>query len=275
MNKSPKIKLSNSSLEQISTFASDYVETTVFTKYPNLKNETTVVITGSVAKKQWDDSSDIDINFIFPKETLSRLGNELKEYKKGLSDNYPQIQSFFKDTYEDLETLLDWEDDLRLGEFSVAIILHDPKNWFKEFQSKISWYPEEILREKINWLFAETVFELEDRLKVAIKRKNEYFLEVVKLRLIRLIANTFLLLANNYPPGDKQLWKIFQNHDNVPVEIKKILEKSLNEQNENEILKLLEEAKKLTESMLISKNLITKNPIDYWIKLRPKYQVKI
>lgn len=270
-----RIELSTATKEEIIKFAQDYVDQEFFGHLPELKEQVSVVLTGSIPLGNYDAESDIDLNFIFPEDVFINYSESLRKFKTQLVESSPQVQPFFKDTFENLQTLFEWRDDHRLKEFATGIILYDPSGKFSDFQEKITWYPDEIFREKIHWLFAEIVFEFDDRWKTASRRGDSFFLIASKLRIVSLITNTLFLLNHKYPVGDKQLFNELRKLPNNQRQIKDNVLKVISSNDLQEVNDLLKRAIGELEDELIERGLIEEKENKYWIDLRPKYKVEI
>lgn len=243
--------------------------------FPDLKNKAAVVLIGSIGYGLYDDNSDIDVSVILPENLLGTYKDKIKEYKAELKQQDRQTQLFYNTTFEQLQSLSDWQDDLRLREFAGAIILHDPQRSFKKIQKRIAWYPKDVYREKINWLFAEAVFELSDRYTTAVKRKDPFYGTLSKLKVMQLLMTIVLLLNKEYPIYDKHLYRFQKRLDFVSLKHHTLLKRILAEANIQACLPLLFTLKDQIEEILIAKRLIGKHGDEYWIDLRPKYSVKL
>lgn len=263
--------------KQIIKMVSDLFENDFLKKYPYFKNKISVIIVGSVANSSYDKYSDIDLDVLFEKvDDFDKLLSCIKEYKKELrKDNIP-IQIHIPKTYAAAnEQLMNWEKDGMLREYSKALIVLDPKDRFKKMQKIYRWYPKEIFKEKLLWLFAEIIFEYEERYLIAIKRKDDYFGEVIKLKILKYLFTILLMVNKKYPAFDKHLMNDIKNIKNLPVGFLKMSQKILKSHNLLKNDKYLKEIIAMVESLLINSKFIKRENKQYWISLRPKHVVEM
>lgn len=261
--------------KEIVALLQNFMEKDFYPRFPELKNNISVVATGSVATENYDKYSDVDLAIIFqsPEEAKNYLP-KIKEYKKHIREIKEPIQVHTPTTYEEIKSdLMTWQQDNLLREYSQAVIVDDPDNKFFEIQQKFLYYPEEVYQEKISWLFAETVFQIKERLEISVARKDIYFSQVVKMQIVRLFLNTLLLLNKKWPAFDKHLYqdarKMTKQYDIS------IAEKLIAEQEIENLLPLVNQIKAQLEKLLLEAGLIKHETEQYWIDLRPKYQIKL
>ncbi len=261
--------------KEIVALLQNFMEKDFYPRFPELKNNISIVATGSVATENYDKYSDVDLAIIFqsPEEAEKYLP-KIKEYKKHIREIKEPIQVHRPTTYEEIKSeLMTWQQDNLLREYSQAVIVDDPNNKFFEIQQKFLYYPEEVYQEKIWWLFAETVFQIKERLEISVARKDIYFSQVVKMQIVRLFLNTLLLLNKKWPAFDKHLYqdvrKMTKQYDIS------IVEKLITEQEIENLLPLVNQIKAQLEKLLLEAGLIKHETEQYWIDLRPKYQIKL
>ncbi|HLD20703.1 MAG TPA: nucleotidyltransferase domain-containing protein [Patescibacteria group bacterium] len=252
-----------------------FLEDDMFTRYPQLRGKISVVITGSVPSGHYDEYSDIDTEFFYSNEKDRTAMNSLvKEYKKSLLAKKIPVQFHPAKTFVELkkEHLAGWEHDDSLREYSMALVVLDPGNRFKKIQSTIAWYPKDILREKIQWLFAEAVFHFEDRFKIAVKRDTRLYSHSVEVHIIKLLGNAILLSQGKYSVFEKHLLTELSTAKEK-VFCQKV-ESLLGEVKLDSMEKGLKDLLSYTEKRLNKAGWIQKKPIGHWITLRPKYRVE-
>ncbi len=269
------IPIETMSREEIAAKVQEIVEAEVFNIIPELRATTAVLITGSVALGVYDKSSDVDVHFVFDAAQMEQYKDKIKQAKTAVRTHYPQIQAFMKDNFDELATLTDWQHDLKIKEFAYALSVADPTGQIRQLQEQLRWYPEEVFQEKVNWLFAETVFNIEDRLKASGEREDPFFTAVTKMQLLRLLLNTVFLLNRAYPVGDKQLYRIFNRLPNVPAGLKESVTQIIATNDTDQMTEQFNTARSIIEQELIGRGLIPKQDNKYWMDLRPKYQVEI
>ena len=264
----------HSKLEIVDLFRVFLVED-MFSRYPELRGKISVIITGSVPSGHYDQYSDIDTEFFYVSEKdRTKMNALVKEYKKSLSERKIPIQFHPAKTFAELkkEHLAGWEHDDSLREYSMALVVVDPGSRFKKIQSTIKWYPKDVLREKINWLFAEAVFHFEDRFKTAVKRRNNLYAHSVRSHVIKLLGNALLMSEGR--------WSVFEKHlatELLAGKEKRFCQKVdalLSETRLDHIEELLKDLLLYLERRLMKNDWIQKEPTEHWIALRPKYRVE-
>lgn len=266
--------LEKKSQKEIVGLVKDFVNKIFFDKFPKIKTHCSVIISGSIAFGNYDKYSDIDVQFIFPEKFISGNRDKLKKHKIKLRNKERQIQIFLKN-FTNIRNDLNWDQDIKLRLFHDALIVHDPKNKFKALQNKIKWYPKNIYNEKLNWLFAETVFQITDRYQTAMRRNDAFNILFYKTSILQLLMLTSLLLNNEYPTYRKHLYSFFKKLPDMPKGSKNLINKILKEKNPKVIFRLLNKAKNIFEKELIKKKLIKKHDDLYWIDLRPKHKIQL
>jgi predicted nucleotidyltransferase len=263
--------------KQISKEIKIFLDSDFFIKFPELRKLTSVIIVGSIATSNYDEYSDIDLEVLFSdKIKPSKLQAMIQDYKKDLKKRKIQIQIHRPKMYKEIESdLKSWKNDGMLREYSQAIIVSDPKNLFKSIQSKYRKYPKDILKEKLQWLFAEMIFEFEERHAVAAKRNDTYFCEVLKIKIIKYLLIIELLVRGKYPSFDKHIFHDIEKEKNLPLGFLQIVEKIIKSHGLTRNQKNLRKAIEIVESDLIKKKYITKETRDHWIDLRPKHKVEM
>ncbi|MBM3272470.1 DUF4037 domain-containing protein [Candidatus Kaiserbacteria bacterium] len=252
-----------------------FVEQDFFSIFPELKDSVSIVATGSIATQNYDTYSDVDLAIIFnTKEQVEKYSPLIKEYKKHIRDTGEPIQVHTPTTFGEIESaLITWKQDDLLREYSQALLIVDPSDAFLNLQRRFSYYPEEIYREKILWLFAETVFQIRERLDIAVAREDVYFCEVIKVQVVRLYFNTLLFLHKKWPAFDKHLYPDVRRA--APSPLLAVAEKLLAEQDMANLIPSANQAKIQLETLLLEANLIERETDQYWLDLRPRYQVKL
>ncbi len=247
----------------------------MFSRYPELRERISVIITGSVPSGHYDQHSDIDTEFFYVSEKdRTKMNALVKDYKKSLNERKIPVQFHPAKTFGELkkEHLAGWEHDDSLREYSMALVVVDPGSRFKKIQSTIKWYPKDVLREKIDWLFAEAVFHFEDRLKIAVKRRNNLYAQSVRSHIIKLLGNALLLCEGR--------WSVFEKH--LATELLAGKERvfcqkvgaALFETRLEDIEKTVGDILRYTEKRLMKAGWIQKKSSEYWHGLRPKYKVE-
>ncbi len=267
--------------EEIKELITQFLEQDFFITFPQLQEEISVVITGSVASGFQDKNSDLDFTLFFQsKELLEKYGpfivNEFKG-EKGEAKKYPlELHGGNLRLFENIESELNlWEKDWMLREVADAIIVHDPLNNFIKLQQKYSWYPAEVFEEKINWLFAESTFLIFDRYKIGMERNSLYYTEKIKLKILGLFMTILIMHNHKYPKSEKHLERDVEVFGNISMEIKKLTGSILLERKSSEIFNLLCMLRKDIENILVDSKIIIKEDENYWFRLRPTYRVEL
>ena len=256
---------------------SEFINTDFFATHPQFKTTVSLIITGSVCLGEYDEFSDIDVEFSFADESIRpELDLIVKDYKKTLKQRMIPIQFHSNKTFDEIQKhhITGWKNDDSLREYATALIVCDPKKQFRTFQKKIKWYPRNILKEKLSWLYAEAVFTIVDRFSIAKKRGDVYYGDVMKLHIMRLLGNAILMLEKEYPSFDKHLQKRLKRIPGAKkflTEFNGLLNQTDFAKTEKGLIQLL----KIVEEKLIIAKFTTKKDEQYWVDLRPTEQVTI
>lgn len=251
----------------------DYANETFFHRYPHLREVTAVVIVDSVAVGLYDEYSDVDVKFIFPQEVVDRQSEEFAAYEEEIAQQNEHIQFIFRDTYEGLEQLAEaWDNDPLTGEFASALIVQDPLKQFAIIQQKLQWYPPHILREKLNWLFGQIVFQTEHFYTVSAAREDAFFNLIIKGRLIEMFMGITFLLNEKYPVG-KKIYLYFQRLPYIPPGLDKLIAELLTEPSGKRGLELVRKGRQILEKELLGRELIPRADEAYWMRRKSKYTV--
>ena len=267
--------------EEITKLVKQFAEQDFFFVFPELRNEVSILITGSVASGFQDKNSDIDFVVFFQEKKLFEKYKPLiiKEFKgqNGQSKKAPlELHGGNIKLFEDVENELNlWNKDWMLREIADAIVAYDPENIFKNLQQKYSWYPDEIFKDKMNWLFAESAFLIFDRYKTGMTRKSLFYIESVKIRVIRLFLITLVMLGKKYPKSEKHLQKDIEIFGNVSGEILSLINSILTERDGEKVFSRLCILRKEIENILVERKIITKENNEYWFGSRQSYKVEI
>lgn len=259
---------------EIATLLRDFLDTHFYSEFPALKNSVIVIAIGSIGNGTYDEYSDIDLKIIFQsREIADEYKDKIKEHKQRLLKIMPVVQLHTSNVLEDIEDVLSaYKDDNLMREMSQALVVEDVNNIFKLLQEKYDHYPENILKEKLQWLFAEIVLEI-DRYKIAEKRNDAYFCEVIKLQVIKLTCTTLLMLNNKFPSFDKHLYRNISDIKTIPSEFLTTINNLLQENNISKNSALINQLRLITEDELTRKSIITKQSDKYWIDFRTNYNV--
>ncbi len=268
-------ELKNLTSKQIASEIRDNFLPKFFEFLPDIKNNCAVLITGSIGYQLYDNNSDIDISIILSESLKIKYNKALKDFKSELKNSDRQLQIFYNTTLEDINNLLNWGNDLKLREYSEAIIIHDANNRFRKLQKQFLWYPKNVALEKINWLFAETIFEFEDRFKISLKRGDLFYANVSKLVTLQLCMTYILLINKKYPIYDKHLYRI-QKKLKTPKSYLNLIKRIVQEVDLMKSQALLQKLIVILETELSKLKLIPRGKdTQYWIDLRPAYTVKL
>lgn len=255
----------------------DFIESEFFAQHPEYRSKLSLIITGSVSLGQYDRYSDMDVEFAFAEEK-DRIALDVlvKTYKKSLKKREIPIQFHPSKTFDEIREhhVSGWKNDDSLREYATALIVFDPQGLFFALQQKIKWYPRDVYKEKLCWLYAEAVFTFVDRFAIAKKRADVYYAEAMKLHVIRLLGNAILMLQKEYPSFDKHLHKRLSTLKSE-VKFVRLFDQALISHDMTKTEKALKQLLSLVEAKLIAKKIVSKKDQQYWIDLRPKYQVEI
>ena len=267
--------------EEITELIRKFAELDFFTVFPELKNEVSVLITGSVASGYQDKNSDVDFTIFFQnRDTLGKYKPLIiKDFKgqNGKSQKAPiELHGGNLRLLEDVENeLKTWSKDWLLREVADAMVAYDPNGDIEKMRQKYAWYPDEIFKEKMNWLFAESTFLIFDRYETGVKRGSLYYTESIKLNILRLFMICLILLNGRYPKSDKHLQRDIDGLEGISPEIKQRLADILREKESEKIFNLLILLRKEIEKLLLERKIISKEDNDFWLGLRPAYKVEL
>ena len=261
---------------EIVNLVKTYLEENLFSTNPELKSDMSVAISGSIALGYYDAYSDIDLDFYCNSpEQVAKHKDKIVEFKQKVTqDKTVPIQVH---SLKDLETisndLSSWTKDHSLREMNRSLNVRDPRGSLTALQKKFSKYPEGVCHEKIQWLFAQLVFQYEEHFKPAIKRGDNYFTEVSKISIIRLSGNLLLVANKQWIAFDKHLFKTLNNTGCDP-EVLEIIYQVIDSSGISNT-KAVESLMRVLENNLIDKNAIKKETTKYWIDMRPRYSVEL
>ncbi len=249
------------------------VESQFLAHHPLFRKRISIYISGSVAGDRYDGMSDVDVEIVAHDERdIGKLKDCVVVWKR--ERGHPRMQIHAPKTLALLRNELEgWNKDATHREVARALIVHDPGGVFVKLQRAYAWYPHDIYREKMHWLFAESIFALEDRLPVALKRKDPFFPRVVSLHVIRLLLNAVLLANKQFPAFDKHLFAEVRDLPGVPAGLVREARDVINEASPT--LSKLEHFVASIEKYLIKRKVLPKLSRAEWLKLRPKYSVEI
>ena len=269
------------SQKEIAELVKKFVDEEFFVTFPELKGNVAILINGSVGRGTYDKESDIDFAVIFHKD------NDWKEKKFVLLGEFKgeNLVSKIKPlelhggnilSLQKLESDLgSWNDDWLLSQISDSIIVYDPGNEIRAVKEKYNWYPEDVCREKINSSFAEASWMIFDRYQAGYKRKNLYYTELTKLKILRLFMFCLLLANKKYPMSDKHLIvdvkSLSGEHAKLVKQIETIIKSRSMKRNYGKLIQL----RSKIEKILLDRGLIENKEIVYWVGLRPTRKVEI
>lgn len=263
--------------EEVAILVKDFLTTDTYPRIPGLQDVATVIATGSVGSGNYDSYSDIDLKVIFPTaEALDEHRFVLKEYKEHIRESGEPIQLHTSAVIEDIKkSLSTWQDDDLSREMAQALVIVDPNGQFQKLMDDFRYYPETVHREKIRWLFAELILQIQERFEVAQARGDAYFCGVVRMNIIRIAFNTLLLLDMRWPSFDKHLYRDVQSLKAQQPDIFVSADALITENDLTRAATLIGEIRNHIEGRLIRDGFITKESDQYWIDLRPEFQVKL
>ncbi len=263
------------SQEEIVELFRDFIVSDMFELYPELRGRISLIITGSIPSGHYDQYSDIDCELFCVEETDRESMNTIvKEYKKSIRERELPIQFHHAKTFAELqkEHLSGWEHDNALREYSVALTVFDPEKRYENIRSTIQWYPKDVLTEKLNWLFAESVFNFEDRFVIAVKRNNALFAHSVRSHIIKLLGNALLMAGGHWPVFEKHLYTKLNEYgeNDFCLAVNDLLVTT----NASAVEEKLKTLIVYVENRLLKDEWIEKKSKNQWILLRPKYKVE-
>lgn len=253
----------------------NFLTDTLFADNPDFAANILTVISGSIASGHYDQYSDIDLDFYCNDEAdVEQYKDIISQFKKSISmqKDLPIQIHRLKSLAAIEKELTNYENDNALREIACSLIVTDPDGNFSALQQRFKWYPDDVARQKLQWLYAQLVFEYEEHFKIAVERNDAYYLEVAKLSILRLAGNVFLLANKQWPAFDKHLVASLRDAD-IDADLTSLFNKALAE-NEN-VTSIVSELVVAIERYLISGGYIPKESIKYWIDLRPTYSVSL
>lgn len=265
---------------EITALAKKFVESEIFEKFPIVRENASVILSGSVARGTFDEHSDIDLSIIFQEKKdweeykfkiLGEYKNENLQSKIAPIELHGQNITYFEKLDGELN---EWKSDWLLGEIGSSLAIHDPNGGFEAFKNRYSWYPEEIYLEKLRGLFAEATFLVFERMQTALKRESFFYAESLKIRFLRYVMISYIMLGKRYPSSDKHLQKDFESLENLDAQMVEKVRAILEEKSISGSFELLKEILAELESALINARVIEKKDLVYWIGFRPKHKVE-
>lgn len=260
---------------EITSLVKSYLEETLFAESPNLKRDVIAVISGSIASGHYDQYSDIDLDFYCKDEVdVEQYKDSISRFKKSISmqKDLPIQIHRLKSLAATEKELTNYKNDNALRETARSLVVTDPDGNFSALQQRFEWYPDDVAMQKLQWLYAQLVFEYEEHFKIAAERNDAYYLEVAKLSILRFAGNALLLANKQWPAFDKHLVASLMDTD-IDARLTSLFNKALAE-NEN-VTSIVSELVAAIERYLISGGYIPKESIKYWIDLRPTYSVNL
>ncbi len=263
--------------KEIVTQLADFFETDFFAKHSHYRGKLSLILTGSIPLGDYDQYSDLDAEFCFQHEAdRAELKKIVKTYKQSLKKRNIPIQLHPSKTFTEIREhqIRGWTNDDAIREYASALIVIDPDDRYALLQKEIKWYPKDVYKEKMHWLFAEAVFTYADRFLIAKKRGDLYYMEAMKIHLMRLLGNAMLMLHKDYPSFDKHLYSRLMK---LPQETTfvRVFDRLLQTSEPSKMDKISRQLLNIVEKKMITAKLTTKRDQRYWIDLRPKYQVEI
>jgi hypothetical protein len=259
----------------IASLVESYLEEALFTDSPHLKQDVIAVISGSIASGHYDQYSDIDLDFYCKNEAdVEQYKNVISRLKKNISmeKDLPIQIHRLKSLAATEKELTNYENDNALRETARSLIVTDPDGNFSALQQRFEWYPDDVARQKLQWLYAQLIFEYEEHFKIAAERNDAYYLEVAKLSILRLTGNALLLANKQWPAFDKHLVASLRDAV-IDPELIDLFNKALADRED--ISSTTKELVIAIELYLVTGGYIPKESIKYWIDLRPTYSVSL
>ncbi len=251
-----------------------FLEEDFFGSFPKWKDKIAVIVTGSVANGRYDQWSDIDVTPIIPKKLVKAYSkDEIKQYKKRIQSAGEPIQLHAPKTLEEIAEPLDWAFDGQLRERSRALIIVDAGGAFKRIQKQTRYYPAAVRKDKIEWLIGEAVFSFHDRFKIAERRADSLFGEMVKTEIIRLLLNACLLASKEFPAFDKHVYFEVKAIPSIPSTIIETVDSLVAEHAFAKVSPLLEALMDKVTAYCVKTKTIKSQPREYWLNVRPQHQV--
>ena len=268
------IDLANPSQKDIIEKTKDFLQNDFFGKFPQIQNIAALIIVGSIANNDYDQYSDVDVNVLLPEEVDNK---PLIEYKEELRKGGSKIELRFARNYEILEKYLNWNDDFILGEYQNSIVLQDPTKRFTNLIKRFEWYPSEVFQNKLDWLFHEITYSVRQELESLLKRgdTSQFYVLVIKDKLIRYFLTTVRLANKKYPVHDKRLYTTTVKQCPNNLGLLKYIDVLVTTDERQRVIETAEEARLVLENYLVSSNLLSKQDIEYWLKYQTKNKSKI
>lgn len=253
----------------------NFLTDTLFADDPDFASNIITVISGSIASGHYDQYSDIDLDFYCNDEAdVEQYKDIISQFKKSISmqKDLPIQIHRLKSLAETEKELANYENDNALRETARSLIVTDPDGSFSALQQRFEWYPDDVARQKLQWLYAQLVFEYEEHFKIAAERNDAYYLEVTKLSILRLTGNALLLANKQWPAFDKHLVVLLRDAD-IDPELIDLFNKALGDIED--VTSTIKELVVAIERHLVAGGYIPKESIKYWIDLRPTYSVSL
>lgn len=260
---------------EITSLVKSYLGEALFANNPKLKQDLITVISGSIASGHYDQYSDIDLDFYCKDEAhVERYKDSISRFKKGISmeQDLPIQVHRLKSLTATEKELTNYENDNALRETARSLIVTDPEGSFSALQKRFEWYPDDVAKQKLQWLYAQLIFEYEEHFKIAAERNDVYYLEVAKLSILRLAGNALLLANKQWPAFDKHLVASLTDID-IDLDVINMFNKVLADREDVAIT--TKELVAAIERHLVAGGYIPKESIKYWISLRPTSSVRL
>lgn len=260
---------------EIVALVKNYLHDSLFADNPNLKHAVIAVISGSIASGHYDKYSDIDLDFYCKDESsVEQYKDVILRFKKRISNEAETpIQIHRLKSLDATEReLAGYKNDNALRETVCSLIVTDPDGSFSALQQRFKWYPDDVAKQKLQWLYAQLVFEHEEHFKIAAERNDTYYLDVAKLSILRLAGNALLLAGKQWPAFDKHLVASLTDA-NIDTNLTELFNKALSERDN--ISSVMNELVVSIEHYLVKGGHIPQESIAYWIDLRPTYSVSL
>ncbi|MDD5437742.1 MAG: nucleotidyltransferase domain-containing protein [Patescibacteria group bacterium] len=261
-------------IEIIKKDVQEWVESVFFVKFPKWKHRVAIIVMGSVPSGAYDKYSDLDLQVIASEKELKKYSlNQIKEFKKLIIKSGLPIQLHKPVAFSQVKKLgLEWSNDGEIREYSRALIISDPSGEFERLKKNLKKYPRNVLKEKLDWLIAESNFNIADRLKIAVERKNEFYIEALKIETIRYLMNAYIMGNGACPVYDKHLFSEIEkigHSDKYLISANKLMRT----RDGKEVLEKIKVLRDIVMTDLIHKRLIPKRTEKEWCALRPKRKV--
>ena len=262
--------------QQIAALVLEYLEDTLFSSNKELEQVLAVAISGSVASGHYDQFSDIDLDFYCMEDSgVDRYQEVLLDFKKKTlaQSNTPLQIHRLKSMSKMANELSSYQDDNALREISQSVTVLDPQGHFSALQKNFIWYPEDVATEKLQWLYAQLVFEYNERYRIALVRDDLYYIRVSMLEILRLAGNALLVANKKWPAFDKHLYASLKSAG-CDTNIMSKFDNAL-AANNNGLAASAGELVKSVEEYLVGQDLIPQETTKYWIDLRPAFSVNL